>query len=161
MNKAETSSDICPICAGISRPILSDHTLIKPDDIVLRTDTVAAIVNSFFIRGSEGHVIVVPVRHYKDLYELPDEIGSVVFQQAKRIAVAMRQTYPECVGITLQQNNEHSGGQHAFHYHLHVIPRYDGDLFETEVQTGARTPAPEMERAKFGQLMRDALASMQ
>lgn len=157
MSETQMLPDVCPICAGINESISSEHTLIKPDDIVFRTDTVVAVVNSFFIQGSEGHVIVVPLKHYKNLYELPDRVGTEIFQLSKRIAVAMRQTYPACEGITLQQNNERSGGQHALHYHLHVIPRYKGDLFGTEIQTGARTPAPETERAKFSKLIRDAL----
>ena len=73
----------------------------------------------------------------------------------------MRQTYPGCEGITVQQNNERSGGQHALHYHLHIIPRYRSDLFGIEIPTGERTPAPEAERAKFGQLIQEALAVMQ
>ena len=161
MNEAQVASAICPICAGINEPILSVHTLIRPDDIVLRTDTVVAIINSFFIKGSEGHIIVVPVQHFRSLYELPDEIGSAIFHQSKRIAIAMRQAYPGCEGITLQQNNERSGGQHAFHYHTHIIPRYHDDLFGREVQKGVRTPASEAERAKFAQLMRDELNILQ
>lgn len=158
MSQTQIPTGVCPICAGIIEPILSEHTLIKPDDIVFRTDTVVAVVNSYFIKGSEGHIIVVSSKHYRNLYELPDEVGSEIFQLSKRIAVAMRQTYPGCEGITLQQNNERSGGQHALHYHLHIIPRYHTDLFGTEILKGERTPAPEVERAKFGQLMRDALA---
>jgi len=44
----------------------------------------------------------------------------------KQIAVAMKTLY-DCDGITLLQNNEPAGGQHAFHYHLHIFPRYEGD----------------------------------
>lgn len=151
------SSGVCPICAGIGEQFSPEHTLIKSDDIVFKTDTVAALVNSFFIQGSEGHIIVVPTKHYKNIYELPDEVGSEIFQLSKRIAIAMRQTYPGCEGITIQQNNERSGGQHAPHYHLHIIPRYHSDLFGTEIQTGERNPAPEAERAKFSRLMQRAL----
>ena len=157
MSENRHESDICPICAGINEPILSEHTLIKPDDIIFRADTVVAVINSFFIQGSEGHVIVVPVQHYKNLYEVPDEVGDAIFQLSKRIAIAMRRTYPGCEGITILQNNERSGGQHALHYHLHIIPRYQSDLFGTEVQRGSRTPASEEKRAEYGRLMRGAL----
>jgi histidine triad (HIT) family protein len=157
MSETQMPLDVCPICAGINEPILIDQTLIKSEDIVFRTDSVVALVNSFFIQGSEGHVIVVPAVHYKNLYELPDEVGSEIFQLSKLIAIAMRQAYPGCEGITVQQNNERSGGQHALHYHLHVIPRYHGDLFGTEMPTGERTPAPEAERARFSRLIQEAL----
>ena len=40
----------------------------------------------------------------------------------------MKNAY-KCDGITLRQNNEPAGDQHAMHYHLHIFPRYDGDKF--------------------------------
>jgi len=44
------------------------------------------------------------------------------------MAIAMKRTY-KCDGITMRQNNEPAGNQHAFHYHHHIFPRYDDDSF--------------------------------
>ena len=38
-----------------------------------------------------------------------------------------------CDGITTLQNNEPAGGQHAFHYHFHIFPRYDDDALHANM----------------------------
>lgn len=47
------------------------------------------------------------------------------------MALVVRKAY-DCEGITLRQNNEPAADQHAFHFHLHVFPRYNDDKFNTE-----------------------------
>jgi histidine triad (HIT) family protein len=49
-----------------------------------------------------------------------------VHDAVREIAVAMRTAYG-CEGISTRQHNEPAGGQDAWHFHVHVIPRYDGD----------------------------------
>lgn len=121
----------CPICLGINGEE-SEGTLLKESDIVYQDEEVMAFVNSFFIEGNEGHVIVVPKDHYENLYSLPDNIGHKIFDISKKIAVAMKAVY-NCDGTTIKQNNEPAGDQHAFHYHLHIYPRYVGDAFNQNV----------------------------
>lgn len=69
---------------------------------------------------------MVPNDHYENIYDLPDDLGAHIISVARKIAIKMREIYA-CDGITLLQNNEPAGGQHAFHYHLHIFPRYDKD----------------------------------
>lgn len=73
--------------------------------------------------------MVVPNSHYENIYELPEEIGHHIFDTAKKIAIAMKKAY-NTDGITTRQNNEPAGDQHAFHYHLHIFPRYTDDGFD-------------------------------
>ena len=47
------------------------------------------------------------------------------------MAIALKKLR-NCDGVTLVQNNEPAGDQHAFHYHLHVIPRFKSDNFHKE-----------------------------
>jgi len=57
-----------------------------------------------------------------------------------------------CDGVNLLQNNEPAAGQHAFHYHLHLFPRYDGDsLWEN---MGKKREVSLEERKKFVDLFR-------
>jgi histidine triad (HIT) family protein len=95
-------------------------------DIVYIDEFVTAFINSFWMKNNPGHVIVVPNDHYENIYDLPDDFGAHIFSVARKIATKMREVYG-CEGITLLQNNEPAGGQHAFHYHLHIFPRYEGD----------------------------------
>lgn len=115
----------CPICIAVNG-IENEKTMIMQQDIVYRDELVMALVNSKFIPGNEGHVIVVPVEYYENIYGLPEKTGHRIIDVSKKIAIAMKEIR-KCDGITILQNNEPAGGQHAFHYHLHVFPRFDGD----------------------------------
>lgn len=108
------------------RGVVSDKTLLLPQDIVYKDVKVTAFINSFWIKNNPGHVIVVPNDHYENLYDLPDTLSAHIFAIAQKIAIAMKESYG-CDGITTLQNNEPAGGQHAFHYHLHIFPRYEND----------------------------------
>ncbi len=114
----------CPICLA-AQAIESDQTLILQQDILYQDDDVMVFIASFFIQGAEGHLIVVPTKHFENLYELPDEIGAKIFKIAKEYSLKMKHAYG-CSGVNLLQNNEPASGQHAFHYHLHLFPRYEG-----------------------------------
>lgn len=131
MNSNAPKDYVCPICLGI-KGIENDETLLKQADLIFRDNLVSAWINSFWIKGNEGHVIIVPNKHFETLYDLSDEVGARIFQVSKMISLAIRQTYG-CDGITLRQNNEPAGDQHAFHYHLHVFPRYKNDNFNQEL----------------------------
>jgi histidine triad (HIT) family protein len=117
----------CPICPG-TKGIESEDTLIKKSDIVFRNRLVTVFVASFFIGKNLGHAIIVPNKHYENLYDLPDSVGKEIFAVSKKVALVMKNAYG-CDGITILQNNEPAGDQHAFHYHLHVFPRYKKDNF--------------------------------
>jgi len=115
----------CPICLAVDG-IESKDTMMKQDDILYRDNLVMAVVNSKFITGNEGHVIVVPKKHYENFYDLPDEVGEKIIKIAKRVAIAMKEIRG-CDGIMIQQNNEPASGQHALHYHMHIFPRFNND----------------------------------
>jgi histidine triad (HIT) family protein len=145
---------ICPICAGLHQDVSETH--ITPDDIVYTDDLATALINSFFQRGNEGHVIVVPNTHYESTYDLPREEGHRIFDVAQKIARAMKLAY-STDGITLRQNNEPAGDQHAFHYHLHAYPRYEGDSYN-EATAQDRYLANARERADYAKKLRLQMA---
>lgn len=125
MHNHASSDYICPICLGVSG-VENEDTLLRLTDIVYIDEFVTAFINSFWIKNNPGHVIVVPNDHYENLYDLPSDLGIHIFNISKKVAIAMKEAY-ECDGITTLQNNEPAGGQHAFHYHLHIFPRYEHD----------------------------------
>lgn len=132
---------ICPICLG-NQGIENEDTLLKQADLVFGDDLVNVWVNSFWIKGNEGHVIVVPNEHYKNMYDLPDNVGHRIFEVSKLMSKAIKKTYA-CDGITLRQNNEAAGDQHAFHYHLHIFPRYKDDNFNQELTQKSYVSEPQ------------------
>ena len=75
--------------------------------------------------ASKGHTIILPKNHFKDVCELDERTASRVISVAAKIGKAMKETLG-CSGFNLVQNNGSSAGQSVFHFHMHVIPRYDG-----------------------------------
>ncbi len=76
--------------------------------------------------ASRGHVIILPKNHAANIYEIPDDEAAGIMIVAKKIALAMKESLA-CDGINILQNNGETAGQTVFHFHVHVIPRYDGD----------------------------------
>ncbi len=70
---------------------------------------------------NEGHTLVVPKKHYENIYEIPEEEAAYLFKIAKRIVVAVRDAVT-AEGIRIVQNNGWAAGQVIFHLHVHVIP---------------------------------------
>ena len=76
--------------------------------------------------ASKGHALILPKEHAADLFELPDEIGAKVVPLAKKIGGRLFQGLG-CDGFNVVQNNGRAAGQTVFHFHVHLIPRYNGD----------------------------------
>ena len=76
--------------------------------------------------ATKGHALILPKDHAANLYELPDETAAGAMMVAKKMAQLMKEKL-HCDGLNLVQNNGETAGQTVMHFHLHVIPRYEGD----------------------------------
>ena len=76
--------------------------------------------------ATKGHALILPKKHYANLYELPEELAARAMVLAKRMAGAMTEAL-NCDGFNLVQNNGEAAGQTVFHFHMHLIPRYHND----------------------------------
>lgn len=85
--------------------------------------------------ASKGHCLILPKAHYADLYELSDEMAQKVMVLAKKIGTQLKEKL-HCAGLNVVQNNGITAGQTVFHYHLHLIPRYEGDHAAVEWTPG-------------------------
>lgn len=73
-----------------------------------------------------GHVLVAAKAHAEDLYALDDAQVAAVARTVARIARAIRAAFaPE--GLSVYQANGKAAGQTVFHYHVHLVPRYEND----------------------------------
>lgn len=68
-----------------------------------------------------GHTLVVPKKHYENIYEIPEGEVARLFKAVKKIAPAVRRGV-EAEGIQIVQNNGEAAGQVVFHIHVHIIP---------------------------------------
>ena len=76
--------------------------------------------------ASKGHALILPKEHYANLYELDDEVASKVLVLAKKMITKLTDVLG-CDGYNLVQNNGEVAGQTVHHFHMHLIPRYEGD----------------------------------
>lgn len=82
--------------------------------------------------ATKGHALILPKGHYKDIYELPETEASEIFVLAKKMATHMTNVL-KCDGFNIVQNNGEVAGQTVFHFHLHLIPRFQGDGNEEKI----------------------------
>ena len=75
--------------------------------------------------ASKGHALVLPKEHYRDITELPEKAVGEAFSLAGKVGKAMKQGLG-AAGFNIVQNNGTAAGQTVFHFHIHVIPRYEG-----------------------------------
>lgn len=71
---------------------------------------------------SDGHTLIIPKEHYKDIYDIPSDTLSHIYETAKKIMNVLEEKLG-CNGFTLVQNNGNI--QEVKHYHLHIKPYYD------------------------------------
>ncbi|SCI50179.1 purine nucleoside phosphoramidase [uncultured Roseburia sp.] len=76
--------------------------------------------------ASQGHALILPKEHYANIYEIPEETAAAAMVLAKRLTDKMTKAL-KCDGFNLVQNNGEAAGQTVFHFHLHLIPRYQGE----------------------------------
>lgn len=76
--------------------------------------------------ATRGHALVIPRAHHRDLRDVPPDDLAATMAAAQRLAARMEERL-EADGINLLNSCGRAAWQTVFHFHVHVIPRYDGD----------------------------------
>lgn len=105
--------------------------------------------------ASKGHALILPKQHNKDLCELDEAVAARVMPLAAKIGKAMKQSLG-CVGFNVVQNNGAEAGQTVFHFHTHIIPRYEGGPAMVSWTPGESVPE---ELEKLSSQIREAIES--
>ncbi len=95
-----------------------------PSYTIYEDETVKAFLDISPV--SNGHTLIIPKKHFENLYEMDEETLKSVEIASQKIGKLLKQKL-NCQGITRLQNNEY--GQDVKHYHMHLIPRYENDNF--------------------------------
>jgi histidine triad (HIT) family protein len=73
-----------------------------------------------------GHVLVALKAHAESIFALDEARAAAVFRTAARVARAIRDAFaPQ--GLSVYQANGAAAGQTVFHFHIHLVPRHEGD----------------------------------
>ncbi len=112
-------SNNCIFCRIIGDEI-SSVSLYEDDDFKVIMDISPA---------AKGHAVLIPKKHFANLFELDEETAAKVFVVVSKVAKAMKEEL-QCDGLNILQNNGEAAGQTVFHFHIHLIPRYLGDAVQ-------------------------------
>ena len=95
-----------------------------PSATVYEDDLFRAILD--ISPAAKGNTLLLPKTHAVNLFELDELEVSKALLVAKKLAAAIQKTL-QCDGINILQNNGTAAGQSVFHFHIHLIPRYEED----------------------------------
>jgi histidine triad (HIT) family protein len=136
----------CVFCAVVNG---ADHHAVYRDEHVVAFLDHAPVF--------PGHTLVVPVRHYDTLEDLPESEVAPLFLLARRLSAAFG-TALGADGSFVAVNTRIS--QSVPHVHVHVVPRRKGDgLFSPGKGMWVRRRYPEGEAARIAEKLRGAFAS--
>ena len=89
--------------------------------------------------ATRGHALLLPKEHYANLFELDDELAAKVLVTARKVGEKIKNALG-ADGFNLVQNNGEAAGQTVFHFHMHLIPRYENDGAGILWNPGTTTP---------------------
>ena len=90
--------------------------------------------------ATRGHALVVPRTHSENLFDIAEEDLHAAVSAARRLAGRMRETIkPD--GINILNSTGRAAWQSVFHFHLHVIPRYNDDPLQLPWRPGPVDPS--------------------
>ncbi len=106
----------CIFCAIVDGKI--------PSAKVYENDHVFAFMD--IAPANPGHLLIIPKQHYRNIFDMPVDVGSKIMEAAVLLANAIKDTLkPD--GLNLFQSNEPAAFQTVYHFHLHLIPRWEKD----------------------------------
>jgi histidine triad (HIT) family protein len=122
MARASSDCIFCAIAAGEG-----------PAEIVDSDDLTLAFLD--INPATRGHALVIPRAHSENLFDVSEEDLKATTIAARRLAQRMRETIgPD--GINILNAAGRAAWQSVFHFHLHVIPRYEGDPLQLPWRPG-------------------------
>jgi diadenosine tetraphosphate (Ap4A) HIT family hydrolase len=110
-----SADDRCSFCAAIASGLRRrrEHGLVA---VIPDADPV-----------TEGHHLIVPVRHVPDFFEMTDPEVREAYVVLHDLRGRLRAADPEIAGFNVGTNSGAAAGQTVFHAHIHLIPRRIGD----------------------------------
>lgn len=93
---------------------------------------------------SRGHTLVICKQEYPRLLDVPSDLVAAVARTTQRVARAVvASLQPD--GFNVLQNDGAAAGQVVFHYHVHIIPQWEGQRVSVLKRTGEPADMAELE----------------
>jgi len=94
-----------------------------PSYKIYEDDNVIAILD--ISQATKGHTLIIAKEHYKNLYDINEELAGEIFKVVPKIANAIKKAFNP-IGLNVLVNTE-KPLQTVLHFHMHLIPRYYQD----------------------------------
>ena len=101
----------CKIAAGE----IPCHKVYEDEDVLAFLD---------ISQVTKGHTLVIPKKHYDNFLATPHEVMHKVMDVAQRVGQVQIVSLG-AKGVNILSNVNKEAGQSVFHFHVHVIPRYE------------------------------------
>ena len=108
--------DDCIFCK-LANGVFKTNTVYEDEDFRVILDASPA---------AKGHSLVIPKSHFDNALTADEKVLGKAMNVAAKTGRALMKTFG-CDGINIVQNNGECAGQTVFHFHMHLIPRYEGD----------------------------------
>ena len=118
----------CIFCK-IANGIIPSATIYENSDFKVILDVSPA---------SKGHTLILPKEHFDNIFDMDADTAGKLFSLAAAVARALKQA-TGCDGMNIVQNNGEIAGQTVFHFHMHLIPRYEGDSVQVSWEPATAT----------------------
>lgn len=127
MYSHEPADYVCPFCRYLTTGLAE-----SPMQELHRDAEVFVKLNPKQWPNNRGGLLVIPIEHHENVYDLPAELGAPIQRAVRTAAIALKNAFA-CEGVSTRQHNEPAGNQDVWHYHLHVFPRWSRDaLYESK-----------------------------
>jgi histidine triad (HIT) family protein len=127
----------------------------EPGAEVYRDSNFLAIMDKYPI--NLGHTLVMPVKHYENLLQMPPAEVGKLYSMVPTVAKAIVSTV-KADGFNVGQNNGIAANQIVPHVHVHVVPRFNDD--SPDGKWPARSVAPQGELAKIANRIKQQITSV-
>jgi len=98
-----------------------------PAEVICRDEAAVAFMDIGPL--AEGHVLLIPTKHYQTLDQMPADEAAAMLKHLPSLVRAV-QAATGCEGVNILQNNGRVAHQVVPHVHFHVIPRDEGGAFQ-------------------------------
>ena len=92
---------------------------------IMENELAVAIYDNYPV--NKGHVLIIPKRHFANYFDSTEEEIAAFYELIKKVKTLMDKDFrPD--GYNIGININEAAGQTIFHLHIHLIPRYNGDV---------------------------------
>ena len=106
----------CVFCKIINKELPSKNVFEDKD--VIAFETIQPV--------SKGHVLVVPKKHFENIFDIDKEVLQKLITVTKNLSEKLK-IENKATGVNLLNASGKDAQQSVFHFHLHIVPRYKND----------------------------------